>query len=59
MTKQTSFEERLQKTAAEARARADSLPPGKERDDLLSRARQCETALSINAWVTSPGLRPP
>jgi hypothetical protein len=54
-----SLEERLVKTAADARERALALPPGKERDELLSRAQKCDTARKINAWVTSPGLRPP
>jgi hypothetical protein len=54
-----SLEERLTKTAADARERAQSLPPGKERDELLSHAQKCDTALRINAWVTLPGVRPP
>jgi len=54
-----SLEERLTKTAADARERAQALPPGKERDELLSRAQKCDRALKINAWVTSPGLQAP
>ncbi|TMK38426.1 MAG: hypothetical protein E6G70_29920 [Alphaproteobacteria bacterium] len=54
-----SFEDRLAKEAAQWRARAQSLPPGQERNDLLCRAQQCEIAAKINAWVTSPGLQPP
>jgi hypothetical protein len=61
MARQTklSFEERLAKIAADARERAQLLPACKERDELLSRAQKCDTALRINAWMTSPGLRPP
>jgi hypothetical protein len=55
----TSLEERLAKTAADARERAELLPPGKERDELLSRAQKCDRARKINAWMTSPGLQPP
>jgi hypothetical protein len=53
------FEERLAKEAARFRARAQSLPPGSERDNLLSLANQCETAAKIHTWVTSRGVRPP
>jgi hypothetical protein len=61
MARQTkpSLEERLVKTAADARERAELLPPGKERDELLSLVQKCDTARKINAWVTSPGLLPP
>ena len=54
-----SFEERLVRTAAEARERADVLPQGRERNELLSRAQKCEIAVKINAWLTSPGPQPP
>ena len=54
-----SFEERLVRTAAEARERAGVLPPGRERNELLSRAQKCEIAVKINAWLTSPGPQPP
>ena len=39
---------------------AEELPPGSHaRELLLRRARQAETALQINNWLTSPGLQPP
>ncbi len=38
---------------------AEKLPYGKEREQLLLRARQLETASHINEWVSSPGLSPP
>jgi hypothetical protein len=53
------FDERLQKAADAARQTARLLPPGSERDMLLKKARQTETAAHINAWLTSPGLRSP
>ena len=46
-----SFEERLAKAAAEARERAEQLPPGIERQELLDRAASCDMALTIGAWV--------
>jgi hypothetical protein len=53
------FEERLLVAAREARETARRLPPGKERERLLTSARESEAALQINRWITSPGLKPP
>ena len=53
------FEERLLVAAREARETARRLPPGKEREMLLSSARDSEAAVQINRWITSPGLKPP
>ena len=59
-SKQTvPFDERLQHAAQQARAAADQLPAGRERDDLMRKARQSETAARIDQWLTSPGLQPP
>jgi hypothetical protein len=33
--------------------------PGAERDDMLRKARQAETAAHLDEWVNSPGLQPP
>jgi hypothetical protein len=55
----TAFDERLQKAACEAREVARQLPPGPQRDLLLRKAGQAETACHINEWLTSPGLRTP
>ena len=38
---------------------AEKLPFGRERNELLRKARQLETASRINEWVSSPGLSPP
>ncbi len=54
-----SFDERLQRATAEAREAARKLPQGCERDALLKRARQTETAAHINEWLSSPGLQSP
>jgi hypothetical protein len=53
------FDERLQRAAEEARQAAHKLPQGAERDALLTRARQTETAAHINEWLSSPGLQSP
>jgi hypothetical protein len=52
-------DERLQQAAAATRKQALSLPPGHERELMLKKARQTETAAHIQGWLTSPGLRPP
>ncbi len=42
-----------------ARDEAQRLPPGNDRDALLTKARQLDTASHINEWLSSPGLRSP
>ena len=54
-----SFEERLAEQAQSLRKQAKLLQPGGEREELLRRARQADTASQINRWLASPGLRPP
>jgi hypothetical protein len=55
----TSLQERLSVFAKEAREKASLLPPGLERQDLLKKARQADTAAHIDDWANSPGLQPP
>ena len=55
----SSLQERLVREAELTRARAVSMPLGKERDALLRKARQAETASRIDEWLASPGLQPP
>jgi hypothetical protein len=55
----TTLQERLAREAELARSQATSMPMGKERDELLRKARQAEIALHIDAWLSSPGLRSP
>jgi hypothetical protein len=58
--KQTeSLQQRLQAFALDVRAQAAELPPGPERDDLLKKARQADTASQINEWAYAPGLQAP
>ena len=58
--KQTqTLEERLGEEASRLREEAKALPPGIERDQLIRRARQAETASRMNQWLTSPGLQSP
>jgi hypothetical protein len=53
------FEEKWKRLADESREVAMKLPPGGERDALLKKARQLETACHMSEWVSSSGLRPP
>jgi len=48
------LEERLVLLARDDRKRARSLPPGKEREDLLRRARRTEEATRMAEWLTAP-----
>lgn len=58
--KQTqSLRQRLADEAKRLREEARSLPPGRRREILLRRVRQDETAIQIDAWISSPGLRAP
>jgi hypothetical protein len=54
-----SFDERLAQEARRVREQAKTMPPGIERENLLRKARQTETALHINEWLISPGRQPP
>lgn len=54
-----SLEERLAEEARRIRERANNLPGGAERDALLLKARQMETASHLTDWITSPGLESP
>jgi hypothetical protein len=56
---QPSLQDRLATFAKLTRERALLLQPGAERDELLRKARQADTAAHLNEWTNSPGLRPP
>jgi hypothetical protein len=58
--KQTqSLEERLVGEATRWREQAKSLPPGADRETLIRKARQAETASRMSEWLASPGLQAP
>ncbi|MBR0850665.1 hypothetical protein JQ543_23190 [Bradyrhizobium diazoefficiens] len=55
--KQTqSLQERLMSFAATARERARLMPPGRERELLLRRAKQNEMASNLTDWLSAPGV---
>ena len=58
-TQTVTLDERLEEIAERLRREARGTPPGVERDKLLRRARQAETAAHIQQWLTSAGLRAP
>jgi hypothetical protein len=49
-----TFPDRMAKEAERFRQEAETKPPGRERDDLLRKARQAETAAHIDQWIASP-----
>ena len=53
------LEDRLAAEAIRLRAEAKTMKPGLERDELLRRARQCETGSHMSEWLRSPELQPP
>lgn len=54
-----SLKDRLTSFAKDVREKASRMPSGPERDDMLKKASQAETAAHLNDWVNSPGLQPP
>jgi hypothetical protein len=58
--KQTqSLEQRLDAEATRLREQAKFLPAGFEREHVLRKVRQIETASHMTEWLTSPGLQAP
>ena len=54
-----SLTDRLAAWAEEVREQAAKLPAGPERDALLKKLRQADTAAHLEDWANSPGLQPP
>jgi hypothetical protein len=54
-----SIEQKWHQQSEAYKNEAQKLPYGKEREALLRKARQLETASRINQWLSSPGLKPP
>ena|ERR1700693_573706 len=53
------LDQRLEEQAKRLRKEARGTPHGVEREKLIRRARQAETAAHIQEWLSSPGLQPP
>ena len=58
-SKKPSVKERWDKQTEAFKRKAEKLPYGKEREELLRKARQLQTASDFNEWVSSPGLSRP
>ena len=59
MRKKPTIEEKWHHQAQTYKQEAAKLPYGREREELLRKARQLETASHMNEWLSSPGLSPP
>jgi hypothetical protein len=59
MTKKITSEQMWHRLSEAAKNEAEKLPHGKEREALLRKARQFETASQIDQWISSPALQPP
>lgn len=58
--KQTmTLQDRLVAEAQRQRAKADGMPPGRDRDEILQHAQEIETTAELSGWLNSPGLQPP
>lgn len=56
---EVTLHDRIVAWAKEVRTQAAKLPPGPDRDELLKKVRQTETAIRFESWANSPGLQPP
>ena len=56
---QLTLQDRLAAWAKSVRAQADKLQPGPQRDEMIRKARQADTAAHMDDWANSPGLQPP
>jgi hypothetical protein len=56
---QTSLQDRIAEWAAGVRDQISRMNPGPERDELIKKLRQTETAMHLENWPKSPGLQPP
>jgi hypothetical protein len=55
----TTLQHRLLSFAQEARKKALILPAGCEKQDLLKKARQADTAAHLDKWIHSSGSQRP
>jgi hypothetical protein len=54
----TTLQDRIAEWAAGIREQANKMQPGPQRDELLRKLRQAETAMHLEDWANSPGLQP-
>jgi hypothetical protein len=54
-----TFEDQIASEKSKLEAQVVKLPPSPQRDGLLRKIRQLETASHMNEWLSSPGLQSP
>lgn len=54
-----TIEEKWRQLSEAAKTEAEKLPFGKEREALVRKARQLQTASQMNQWLSSSELKPP
>ena len=54
-----TFEENIAAEKAKLEAQVAKLKHGPQKDALVRKIRQLDTALHMSEWLSSPGLRPP
>ena len=54
-----NLEEKCHQESLAAKAEAEKLPHGRQREALARKARQLETASQMSRWLSSPELKPP
>jgi len=54
-----TFEENIAAEKAKLEAQVAKLKPGAEKEALVRKIRQLDTAAHMSEWLSSPGLRPP
>jgi hypothetical protein len=54
-----TFEENIAAEKAKLEAQVAQLKPGPQKDALLRKIRQLDTAAHMSEWLSSPGLQPP
>ena len=54
-----ALEDRISQAMKDLQERANSLPPGLERNKLMRRVRVMDTSNHLHNWLASPGLRAP
>ena len=59
LTQLPKLDYRLSQEANNLRNQAAGMREGIRRDELLRKAKQMDTAIEVNKWVSSPGLRAP
>jgi hypothetical protein len=56
---QITLEQKWHEISEATKKETKKLPHGKEREALVRRARELETASHMNAWLSSPELKTP